>query len=282
MASNSSSNSHRTNHTNHTMLKVIALSVTAVTLAAAILGVASLGTAGAEPPGAADRAGQAAPRTGETARSTGDVPIPTLPRPEDFVTHVTNAYLPLKPGTRWVYRSVTADGVEVIKVTVLARTKQIQGITATVVHDLATLDGNLIEDTYDWYAQDRLGSVWYLGEDTTSYEPGQPPSHKGSWEAGVERARPGFAMPAHTAVGETYRQEYKQGDAEDMGTIIDRSGRVHVTTGSYHRVLMTKDTTPLEPNLIEYKFYAPGVGQVLELGTNPDLETVQLVKFVKP
>ncbi len=245
-----------------------------------VLGVAVLSTSAAVAAGPSDPTRSVAATTPAPA-ATG-APIPTLPRPTDFVDRVSNRYLPLVPGSRWVYRGRTADGVEVIRVTALDRTKQIEGIAATVVHDRATLDGKLFEDTLDWYAQDRLGNVWYLGEDTTTYEPGKPPSHRGSWQAGVDGARAGFAMPAHTALGETYRQEFKADEAEDLGAVVDRSGRVHVAAGDFRRTLMTKDTTPLEPELIEYKVYAPGVGQVLELGTSPELETVQLVRFVKP
>lgn len=244
--------------------------------AAAMAGVV---TVGGTVVGATVSAPAAQPRM---PAAPGDPPVLTLPRPQDFVDRVDNPYLPMTPGTRWVYRSRTADGVEVIKVTVMEETKLIQGITATVVRDRATLDGKLIEDTFDWFAQDRLGNVWYLGEDTTSYEPGTSPSQEGSWEAGVDGAQAGLAMPAHSEIGRSYRQEFKKGEAEDIGVVLDRTGRVHVTAGAFKRVWMTQDTTPLEPDLIEYKFYAPGVGQVLELGTSPDLETVQLVKFLEP
>lgn len=249
--------------------------------AAAIAGVVTVGgtVVGGTVVGATVSAPAAQPRM---AAAPGDPPVPTLPRPQDFVDRVDNPYLPMSPGTRWVYRSRTADGAEVIKVTVMEETKLIQGITATVVRDRATLGGELIEDTFDWFAQDRLGNVWYLGEDTTSYEPGKPPSQEGSWEAGVDGAQAGLAMPAHSEIGRSYRQEFKVGEAEDIGVVLDRTGQVRVTAGAFKRVWMTKDTTPLEPDLIEYKFYAPGVGLVLELGAGPDLETVQLVKFHEP
>jgi hypothetical protein len=242
-------------------------SIATVSVAAAVACLTTLSGATAGPPAGA---------------VVGGPTIPTLPRPEDFRDRVTNPYFPMLAGSRWLYRSVTADGVELISIKVLDGTKKIQGIAATVVHDRVTLGGKLIENTFDWCAQDRLGNVWYLGEDTTKYEPGKPPSHLGSWEAGVDGARAGLAMPAHTAIGESYRQEFKKGEAEDVGAVSDRSGRVHVKTGSYSHVIMTKDTTALEPSLVEYKFYAPGVGQILELGTSPELETVQLVKYVKP
>ncbi|MEZ5194173.1 MAG: hypothetical protein R2734_17965 [Nocardioides sp.] len=122
----------------------------------------------------------------------------------------------------------------------LARTRTVLGIEATVVHDVARENGEVIEDTYDWYAQDRTGTVWYLGEDTTSYDGGQV-SHEGSWEAGVDGAYAGIAMPADPELGAPYRQEYLRGSAEDQGVVLDVRGKVTVGSQLYRRVLMTRD-----------------------------------------
>jgi hypothetical protein len=152
------------------------------------------------------------------------------------------------------------------------------GISTTVVRDTVYLDGEMIEDTYDWYAQDTDGNVWYLGEDTHEYEDGVAVNANGAWEAGVDGALPGIVMLADPTVGAAYRQEYLAGEAEDMGEVIVVGGSVDVPAGSYDDVVVTRDWTPLEPDVIEEKTYARGVGFVFEEkpGTG---ETLGLVEF---
>ena len=179
--------------------------------------------------------------------------------PAEFVAEIDHPYWPMSPGSRWVYEE---DGQRV-EVTVLSKKKTIAGIDAAVVHDVVTEDGSVIEDTYDWYAQDRSGNLWYLGEDTTEFQDGKPVSKEGSWEAGVDGAEAGVILPAHPRVGMRYRQEHYAGEAEDRGRVLSLDERAEVPFGSYERVLMTKDTTPLEPRVLEHKFYARGVGPVL-------------------
>ncbi|MGL5824434.1 MAG: hypothetical protein ACRCYU_06305 [Nocardioides sp.] len=217
-------------------------------------------------------------RADVTQASPRGVRIIPLPPPSQFVRHITNPYLPLKPGSKWVYRGYAADRGEKVVVRVLKRTRMIAGIRATVVSDIATLDGKLIEKTRDWYAQDKLGRVWYLGEATTKYEDGTT-STAGSWETGVNGAKPGVAMFEKFPLNKRYFQEFLVGEAEDQGEILSRSGRVNGPAGSYRHVWITKDTTPLEPKILELKFYAPGVGMVLEIGTSPDRAGVELVRF---
>jgi hypothetical protein len=244
---------------------------------AAVVAVAAIASLA----GAAD-AQQAVVAT-PTARHSaveGGVKLIPLPSPRHFVRQVTNRYYPLKPGTKWVYEGADSAEGERIVVRVLARTKQIQGITATVVSDRVTLDGELIEMTHDWYAQDDRGRVWYLGEATTSYDDGVP-SREGSWMVGRDGARAGVVMFPRGRLNQTYYQEFLAGEAEDQGTLLDRSARVVGPTGSYQGVRITKDTTPLEPSMFELKFYAPGVGMVLELGTSPEIGRVELVSFTK-
>jgi hypothetical protein len=202
--------------------------------------------------------------------------LPELPSAAHFRSTVDHPYLPLAAGSRWVYVSRTADGVERTVVTVERGTRTVAGIPATVVHDRATLNGRLSEDTHDWFAQDDQGNVWYLGEDTTAYEPGKKPSKEGSWEAGVNGARPGIAMPGRPVAGDRYQQEYLRGTAEDRGEVMALDARGLVPWGPFRAAVKTRDTTPLEPDLVEYKYYVRDVGTVLE---EEGEDRVELVSF---
>src|SRR6186713_3296716 len=217
----------------------------------------------------------------------------TLPRgsesvrldPADFTTRITNPWWPMRVGSRWVYRETAPDGTRQRDVvSVLPKTKLIaNGVTARVVHDLATEDGTPVEVTDDWYAQDRCGNVWYLGEATTEYENGKPVSTEGSFEAGVDGAQPGVIVPAHPRAGMSYRQEYYKGHAEDRGEVVSLREQVEVPFGHFRRgtVLMTRDLNPLEPNVLEYKFYARGIGPVLAIGVSGTADREELVRYVK-
>jgi hypothetical protein len=182
----------------------------------------------------------------------------------DFVERINNPYMPFEPGTTLVYEGGSKDEKETVTVFVTNKTKEILGITATVVRDVATVDGQIAEKTFDWYAQDRYGNVWYLGEDSMEYEDGKPVSSAGSWEAGVDGAKPGIVMLGDPQVGERYRQEYYKGEAEDFGQVLKLGESVDVPQGSFDDVLVTKDWTPLEPKVLENKYYARGVGVVFE------------------
>jgi hypothetical protein len=195
----------------------------------------------------------------------------------DFVERIDNPYWPMAPGSRWVYRE---DGQRV-EVTVTDRTKEILGIRATVVHDVVTEDGELVEDTDDWYAQDKDGNVWYLGEATKEYEHGKVKTTEGSWEAGVDGAEAGILLPGEPEVGMAYRQEYYKGEAEDRGEILSLEEKVEVPFGSFEGVLMTRDTTPLEPDVVEHKFYARGLGPVLAIGISGGSGREELVRFTR-
>lgn len=189
--------------------------------------------------------------------------------PSDFTTEIDNPYWPMPEGARWVYRETDEEGNEQrVEVTVTNETKEIMGIEARVVHDIVTEDGEVIEDTYDWYAQDADGNVWYLGEDTKEYADGEVVSTEGSWEAGVDGAQPGVIVPGDPAVGMSYRQEYFAGEAEDAAAVLSLEERAQVPAGSFEDLLLTKDFTPLDPAVLEYKLYAPGVGPVLVLGVS--------------
>ncbi len=183
--------------------------------------------------------------------------------PAFFVAQVDNPYFPLVPGTTFFFEADTPDGFEEIETIVTHETKQILGVTCIVVHDIARLDGEIIEDTLDWYAQDCRGNVWYFGEFSTTYENGVATGTEGSWEAGVDGAKPGIIMEAHPKVGDTYRQEYYAGVAEDKADVLSLNRSVNVAYGSFDNCLKTRDYSPLDPTLNEFKYYAPGVGQVL-------------------
>jgi hypothetical protein len=185
--------------------------------------------------------------------------------PADFSTRIDNPYLPFAVGSKWTYREVEDGVVQKVVVTVTPKTKLIaNGVRARVVHDQVTANGRVKEDTFDWYAQDKDGNVWYLGEDTTEYPKGKPPSKAGSFEAGVNGAQAGVAMPAHPEPGLSYRQEYLKGEAEDRGKVLRLDARAKVPFGSFDHLLLTEDSTPLEPDATEHKYYAKGVGSVLE------------------
>jgi hypothetical protein len=147
-----------------------------------------------------------------------------------------------------------------------------------VVHDDVSADGKVIEDTYDWYAQDRWGNVWYLGEDTKEFDNGKV-STEGSWEAGVDGAQAGVVVPANPEVGLAYRQEYYAGEAEDAGEVLSLTEQANVPFGSYQDVLKTKDWTPLEPHVVENKFYAQGIGPVLALQVSGGASREVLLSF---
>jgi hypothetical protein len=190
--------------------------------------------------------------------------------------NVDNPYFPLPVGRQWVYR----EGEQRVVVTVTDRTKLIaNGVVARVVTDRVTRKRQPVEITEDYYAQDSRGTVWYLGEDTTEYERGRPVSKEGSFEAGVDGARAGIVMPAHPRVGMRYRQELYKGHAEDRAKIVSLKERVQVPLRRYRRTLMTLETNPLEPDVLEAKFYARGVGVVLAVGISGDVDREELIRL---
>jgi hypothetical protein len=187
--------------------------------------------------------------------------------PADFVAVIDNPYLPLVPGSRWSYEETNEDGqIEDIDYLVTDQTREIAGVTTTVIRDTVTIEGVAEETTLDFFAQDREGNVWYFGEEVSNYdENGDLLDHDGSFEVGVDGALPGIVMEADPQVGDAYRQEYYLGEAEDMGEVIRSGETVSVPAGDYVDVLVTRDWNPLEPEVIEEKYYAPGVGIVREV-----------------
>jgi hypothetical protein len=208
--------------------------------------------------------------------STGPTYDPQLPTV--WAGAVTNPYFPLVPGTVYQYSGQTGAGVETVTTTVLAAPRTVNGVPAIEVHDEVFLDGNLIEDTYDWYAQDTVGNVWYLGEDSKEILNGQVIGTTGSWEWGVSGALPGIQMWADPGahVSEVYRQEFSRGVAQDLGKVIALNQAVTVPAGSFTGCIKTEDKNELKPNEpLENKIYCPQLGLVssVDLG-DPPLELV--------
>jgi hypothetical protein len=203
--------------------------------------------------------------------------------PADFTTRIDNPYWPMRPGTRWVYRETDPDGTklrDVVRVTDQVKSMA-NGVDARVVRDTATEDGALVEDTWDYYAQDRAGNVWYLGERTREYEDGKLVSTEGSFEAGVDGAQAGVVMPARPRPGLAYRQEHYPGHAEDRASIVSVREQAEVPARHYRHVLMTREVNPLEPRSLEFKFYARGVGPVLAIAVSGGSDREELVAFTR-
>jgi hypothetical protein len=223
--------------------------------------------------------------TGGTATGAAatSLPVGSKPfkmNPADFTTEIDHPYWPMKAGSRWIFRETDAEGsVSRVVVTVLNKTKTIMGIEARIVHDQVTDDGEVQEDTFDWYAQDAEGNLWYFGEDTTEYKNGKPKTKEGSWEAGVDGALAGVILPAHPEVGMTYREEYYKGHAEDGASILSVDAFAKVPYGTFDDGIQTRNFSGIEPDVIEEKIYAKGVGVVLEITVSGGSDRTELVSY---
>ncbi|MGX9788577.1 hypothetical protein [Mycobacterium sp. MMS18-G62] len=201
--------------------------------------------------------------------------------PGAFSTTIDNPYLPMTPGTRTRYEVHTPEGVQRTTTEVTHDTKTIMGIKTIVVHDTVSVDDKTVEDTLDWYAQDRDGNVWYFGEDTKAIEEDGTVDTTGSFEGGVNGALPGIAMLSHPHIGDQYRQEYAKGVAEDTGEVVSLTGsETTPATGRVSDLLVTKDADRLDPTAPpENKFYARGIGLVLTVEPSGRDEAVKVEKF---
>ena len=248
--------------------------------AAAIVGIAGCGDGPAADSGTAS---STTPVAGGTDRGLPQGGEPVVLDPADFSTAIDNPYWPMKPGSRWVYLEASPGGIpQRVVVTVTDRTRMIaNGVRARVVRDVVTEGGVPVEITDDWYAQDSAGNIWYLGEAVRNFENGRLVDRAGSFEAGVDGAQAGVAMPADPVPGLSYRQEYYAGEAEDRGAVITvGQEQVEVPFGHFAAdVLMTRDLVPTEPRVQELKFYARGVGPVLSIHTDGAGERAALVSF---
>jgi hypothetical protein len=227
---------------------------------------------GGESSTAAQSGGSAVPQSSEAANLD----------PADFSTRIDNPYFPLPVGARWHVRVTDQEGlVQNEVITVSAQTKRIaDGVTARVVHDVVSESGKPVEITDDWYAQDSEGNVWYFGEATTEIHNGQRDT-SGSFEAGAKGADAGIAMLANPTAGQTYREEYYAGQAEDRSRVLALDQQAEVPFGHFRDVILTEDYTPVEPNVLELKMYAPGIGQVLAQTVSGGSEREELIDFRK-
>jgi len=198
---------------------------------------------------------------------------PPMPPASSFSTHVTNPWFPLEPGTRWVYTGVKDGKPSRDVVTATHATKTIDGVPCVAVHDILYLRGRLEERTTDWYSQDSKGNVWYFGENTAELDRhGHVTSTEGTWLTGVHGAKAGIFMPANPRVGQTGRQEFLKGHAEDHFKVVAIFG---------NKMLLTQETTPLEPGVLDHKFYVRGIGTVLEQTEKGGNERNELVSVTR-
>jgi hypothetical protein len=223
----------------------------------------------------------AALASSSTGSSDKTIPVRKMPAPAEFARRIDNPYLPLRPGTTFRYRG-TSDG-EAAQVTfeVTRTTKMILGVRAVVVLDRSSVGGKPEERTFDWYAQDKRGNVWYLGEDSFDFKQGKWIRNDGSWQAGVDGAKAGVVMEAHPRVGDTYRQEYYRRHAEDVARVLSTRETVSVRYGKFARVLETRDWSLLEPGVVEHKYFARGVGEVKSVMVKGGSEVMALASVTR-
>jgi hypothetical protein len=222
--------------------------------------------------------------TGSSTSASDLAPIhgvysPTID-PTNFVSMIDNRWFPLLPGTGFHYRGVAENGKtpQTDDMVVTHRTKKILGVTCTVVRDTVSSRGRAVEHTFDWYAQDREGNVWYMGEDTRELHQGKFVKADDSWEAGAAGAEPGIIMPGDPQPGDAYRQEYYPHYALDQARVLGPGGKVTVPNGSYSETLLTVETAPkLDPGVAERKWYVDGVGDVKEHTVSGNHEEIVLV-----
>jgi hypothetical protein len=242
--------------------------------------LAGLAAAAAVALGASQAGAAATAKGSQTIRSGAGPGWPRTLHPSDFVPRVDNPWFPLKPGSSWHYRGVDDGGPFTDNMRVTHRTKTILGVSVTVVHDEVLRHGNVRENTYDFYAQDRHGNVWYFGENTKELDRhGHVTSREGSFRAGRDGARPGVLFPGDPRVGQTARQEYYKGHAEDHFKILKVGTRVSTPYVSSRHAVETKEWSPLEPNVVDHKYYVRGVGDVKEVAVKGPTERLRLVSF---
>jgi hypothetical protein len=217
-------------------------------------------------------------------QKTGPTGPPYHPKiePANFTTKFTNRYWPLKPGATWTYNGLKDGQPEHVVIEVTKTPRTVLGVRCLTIVDTVTINGSLEEKTTDWYAQDRTGAVWYFGEDSKDYKNGAVSSTQGTWEAGVDGALPGMIIQGAPKPGPTYRQEFRPGVAEDMARVLTTTAIQTVPAGTFHGVVETYDTDPLNPDKKETKFFAPGVGPVHTVrvgGTHH--EEIKLISYKK-
>jgi hypothetical protein len=228
--------------------------------------------------------------------AVGSMAASTTPRPGDlapihgtydpkidagnFVAVIDNRYQPYERGARFHFVGVRGKTRQTDDEVVLHRSKKILGVTCTVVRDTVSEHGHAVERTYDFYAQDQQGNVWYMGEDAFERNSaGRFVKASDSWRSGVNGGKPGIIMPADPQPGDAYRQEYyPPGKALDEARVLRLDGALTVPYGSFKHLLVTSERSPLEPQT-EQKYYAPGVGEIAERVVKGHHEQFKLVSL---
>jgi hypothetical protein len=201
--------------------------------------------------------------------------------PANFVAAVDNRYWPLKPGTGFHFKGMRGTTPQVDAEVVTRQAEEILGIKCTVVRDTVSERGRPIERTLDFYAQDKQGNVWYMGEDSFELKNGRFVKASDSWRSGVDGAKPGIIMPADPRPGDSYRQEYyPRGEALDQARVIGHSGTITVPYGTFKRALVTSEFSPLEPQT-EQKYYVAGIGEIMERVVKGHHEEFELVSVTR-
>ncbi len=220
---------------------------------------------------------EASSRGGADPQASGYHPVID---PADFQAVVDNPWFPLEPGSTRIYTG-SKDGEPARDVFVVTgETKLIDGVPCIVVQDRLFLSGKLHEKTTDYYTQDRQGNVWYFGEATEELDGnGKVISTEGSWLAGQDGAQPGIFMEASPTVGQAFRQEHFPGHAEDHFQVVSLASSVTVPYGSFSEALLTREWTPLEPGVLDHKYYVQGVGEVAELTVKGPVERAVLTSY---
>jgi hypothetical protein len=245
----------------------------AASIAVLLLGLAGCASSGSAESATARASGNTLPQTSE----------PSNLNPANFTSKIDNPYWPMPVGARWKVRVTDPQGERLNEtITVTHRTKRIaDGVLARVVHDVVyDRHGKPAEVTDDFYAQDRDGNVWYFGEKTAEFHNGHKDT-SGSFEAGKHGADAGVAMPAHPAVGMTYREEWYAGHAEDRSKVLAVGQQVQAPAGHFTGAILTDDYSPLEPKVSEYKLYAKGVGPVVAVTVSGGSEREDLVRYTR-
>jgi hypothetical protein len=254
--------------------RTVALAIAVGLLAAVAAGCGSSG-------GASSSSTTAASASASDLASIHGTYSPSID-PANFVKTIDNRYFPLKPGTTFLYKGVHENGKtpQTDKEVVTHRTKQILGVTCTVINDTVSSFGKPIERTFDWYAQDKAGNVWYMGEDTREVVHGKFVKMNDSWQAGVKGAQPGIIMPGDPRPGDQYRQEFYPHYALDQARVLGKGGQVKVPYGSYKQTLLTVETAPqIDPGVAERKYYVAGVGDIKEHTVSGNHEQIKLVSI---
>jgi hypothetical protein len=246
--------------------------IAAVAVLVAILAAGCGSSGGGSTTASAGRAG--------SAPSLAPIAKPYKPTidPANFIATIDNRYWPLKPGTTFHYKGVRGKTPQTDDEVVTRNTKKILGVTCTVVRDTVSEHGTPIERTFDWYAQDKYGNVWYMGEDSLEKKHGHFARASDSWQSGVNGGKPGIIMPGTPRPGDAYRQEYyPPGEALDQARVLSLNGSATAPYGgAHHGLLVTSERSPLEPQT-EQKYYQPGLGEVEEKVVKGHHEVFRLV-----